>query len=207
MHPRFANIIRDCRFIRDRSGAAAAEFALISVIFAGTLLAILDVGRAFYEYNRAYKACQVGVRFAVVNDMADVGMASYDGIVNGGLTPGAAIPAGTVSPNIVTCSGTAVSASCTGGIDQAAYDRIRAKMAAHYPELINNANAVVSITYEHIGLGFAGNPLGPDVWPLTTVSISGLQFDFTTPLLSPIFGTMSNFPSCSAAMTGEDFTT
>ncbi len=65
-------------------------------------------------------------------------------------------------------------------------------------------NAVVTVTYEHIGMGFAANPFGPDVWPLTTVEISGITFEFFTPFI-----TVANFqfPECSATLTGEDFTT
>ncbi len=44
-------------FVRERRGAAGAEFALIIVVFAGLLLGIIDFGRALWEYNNAIKAC------------------------------------------------------------------------------------------------------------------------------------------------------
>jgi hypothetical protein len=54
-------------------------------------------------------------------------------------------------------------------------------------------------------MGLAGNPYGPDVWPLTTVSIDGLQFEFSTPLIGAVVP--FTFPKCSASLTGEDFRT
>ena len=56
------------------------------------------------------------------------------------------------------------------------------------------------------GLNFADNPLGPDVCPLTTVSIRGLQFGFSTPLIGDFFGGFE-FPRCSTSLVGEDYET
>jgi Flp pilus assembly protein TadG len=194
------------RVIRDRRGAAGAEFALIIVVFAGLLLGIIDFGRALWEYNEAEKACQVGARFAVVNNMVATDLYAWDGVADGGLVAGQPIPVAAISPNPVTCDDSA----CSGwGYDAAAYDAIYDAMAAHYPRLGSssspNATAVVEVTYEHIGRGFASNPLGPDVWPLATVSIRGVLFEFSTPLIGNIVP--FEFPKCSASLIGEDYQT
>ena len=193
------------RFIRNQRGAAGAEFALITVVFAGLLLGIIDFGRALWEYNEAQKACQVGVRFAIANNIIASNLMTYDGVADGynALDP---IPISEF-PTPIVCN----DSNCTPdeGYEAAAYDAIYDIMGAHYPRLGTAANpnsqAIVEVTYEHIGMGKAGNPYGPDVWPLTTVSIRGLQFEFSTPLIGAVLPL--EFPRCSAALTGEDFQT
>jgi Flp pilus assembly pilin Flp len=190
-------------FLKDRRGATATEFALIALVFAGILVAIIDFSRALWEYNRAVKACQVGVRYAVVNDMVPDLLASWNGVSDGGIVAGQPIPVGDITPNPVSCTASA----CTPagwGFDATAYNNIVDEMAAIFPPLVNDPNAVVTVTYEHIGMGFAGNPFGPDVWPLTTVEITGFTFDFFTPLINIAD---IQFPECSATLTGEDFNT
>lgn len=194
------------RFFHERRGAAGAEFALVVVVFAGLILGIIDFGRALWEYNEAQKACQVGARFAVVNNMVAPDLYAWNGQTDGGLSQGDPIPVGLITPNPVTCDNN----GCSGwGYDSDAYDAIYDAMAAHYPRLGTAANpnpqAIVEVTYQHVGKGFAGNPLGPDVSPLTTVSIRGLQFEFSTPLISAVLPL--EFPRCSATLSGEDFET
>ena len=77
---------------------------------------------------------------------------------------------------------------------------IRARVA----QIGTDPDAQVTVIYEHIGMGFCGNPLGPDVWPMVTVEMTGLTFDFITPFVSLASFT---FPECSASYTGEDYTT
>ena len=194
------------RFIRNQRGAAGAEFALIIVVFAGLLLGIIDFGRALWEYNNAMKACQVGVRFAIANNIIATNLMTYDGIKDGKLDALAPIPLSEF-PTPIVCD----DSGCTPneGYEAAAYDAIYNAMGAHFPRLGTaadpNPQAIVEVTYEHIGMGKAGNPYGPDVWPLTTVSIRGLQFEFSTPLIGAIVP--FEFPRCSASLTGEDFQT
>ncbi len=193
-------------FVRERRGAAGAEFALIIVVFAGLLLGIIDFGRALWEYNSAMKACQVGVRFAIANNIIANDLMTYDGILDGGYAALDPIPV-SAFPTPIVCNST----SCTPneGYEAAAYDAIYDVMGAHFPRLGTAANpntqAIVEVTYEHIGMGKAGNPYGPDVWPLTTVSIRGMQFEFSTLLIGAVLP--FEFPKCSASLTGEDFQT
>ncbi len=191
------------KFLKNRRGAAATEFALVALVFAVMIVGILDFGRGMWEYNRSVKACQYGVRFAVVNDMVPDLLAAWNGVLDGGLAGGDDIAVGAITPNPVSCNST----GCTPGdwgYDAAAYDAIVQRMAGYYPILLTDPNAVVTITYEHIGMGFAGNPFGPDVWPLTTVAISGITFQFFTPFIT---AANFQFPECTATLTGEDFTT
>jgi hypothetical protein len=191
---------RTLKFLRNRRGAAAAEFALVSLVFAGVLLGILDFNRFLWEYNRLEKACQVGVRFAVMNDMVSIDMATWDGVANG-CRIGNIVPENALAQNPVMCG----DSSCTlGAHNPDAYQNILDEMSSIYGRLLTDPNAVVEITYENIGMGICGNPEGVDIWPLTTVEISGIQFDFATPLLGAIAPVDLD---CRATLTGEDFNT
>jgi Flp pilus assembly pilin Flp len=195
------------RFTRNRRGAAGAEFALLALVFAGVLLGVIDFGRALWEYNSARKACQAGARFAVANNMIPTDLMDYDGLAGAStLNPGDPIPVGTF-PTPIVCN----ASGCTPdeGYESAAYNAIYDVMAGQYPQLGSSANrntdAIVEVTYTHVGRGFAGNPYGPDVWPVTTVSIRGLQFEFTTPLIGAVVP--FEFPRCSATLYAEDYQT
>lgn len=191
---------RTLKFLRNRRGAAGAEFALVSLVFAGVLLGILDFNRFLWEYNRLEKACQVGVRFAVMNDMVSIDMATWDGPANG-CASGDIVPENAFAPNPVMCG----DSSCIGTAHNPdAYQNIFDEMSSIYGRLLTDPNAVVEITYENIGMGICGNPKGIDIWPLTTVEISGIQFDFSTPLLGAIAPVDLD---CRATLTGEDFNT
>ena len=113
------------------------------------------------------------------------------------------IPVASISPNPVICD----DSGCSGawGHSPAAYNAILAEMSAISSELVNDPAVTIGVTYEHIGMGFCGNPFGTDIWPLTTVTITGRQFDFATPLINPVFGALTL--ECSASLTGEDFET
>jgi hypothetical protein len=186
-------------FWRDRRAAAGAEFALLSIVFAGILLGIIDFNRLLYETNRLEKACQVGVRFAVMNDMVATSIANWndDNICAGGLP----IPPGAPGNPPIECNGT----SCdSGGYNSNAYQIIVDEMGSIFGRLTSDPNAVITVTYENIQQGFCGNPFGPDIWPLTTVDVTGMQFEFATPFVSAVAPIDLE---CSATMTGEDFNT
>jgi hypothetical protein len=59
----------------------------------------------------------------------------------------------------------------------------------------------VVVTYSWSGLGFAGDPNGPDVAPLTTVSLRDLTF---SPYTAFIWGGAVNLPSFAYTLPMED---
>jgi hypothetical protein len=191
---------RFLKFLSSQNGAAGAEFALISIVFAGLLLGIVDFNRLLWQNNRLEKACQVGARFAVMNDMVATSIATWDGVANS-CNAGLAIPLTAPGNPPISCS----NGSCSsGGFSADAYQIIVDEMESVFSDLTAHPNAVVNVTYENVGMGFCGNPFGPDVWPLTTVSVTGLQFEFATPFVGAIAPIDLE---CSATMTGEDFNT
>ncbi len=68
-----------------------------------------------------------------------------------------------------------------------------------------NAQESICVAYEAVPGGVCGNPTGPDILAMTTVSIGGLQFDFSMPLVGSIGN--FDFPRCSATLPSEDLST
>ena len=188
-------------FFRDQRGASAAEFALVLPLLLLFLLGIIDAGRFMWEFNRAEKATQMGTRYAVVTEMVPSGLESYsfalsDGILAGEPIPTARFTSATCNASSCTCTGASVCGSI--GYDAAAFDAIVARMSAMYPP-ITDSN--VTVEYRNVGLGYAGDPNGPDVAPLVTVRLTGLTFQ---PITTLLFGAAIGMPDFRAALTLED---
>lgn len=188
------------RLLRERTGAAGAEFALVLPVLLLMLFGIIDGGRWLWTYNRAAKATQMGVRFAVVANPVDTGIEdTYLGV--GGLTQGDLIPASAFGKITCTNSGcTCTTTPCpTIGTTAANFTNIVNRMRLFMPE-ITAAN--VSVEYSSSGLGYAGNPNGADIEPLVTVKLSGVQF---RPIVTLMLGTVT-MPSFTSTLTAEDQT-
>ncbi|WP_221792291.1 TadE/TadG family type IV pilus assembly protein [Aquisediminimonas sediminicola] len=175
------------RLRRSRSGATAAEFALVLPVLLLFLLGIIEVGRLMWFWNKAEKATQFGVRYAVVTKPVPTGLAGYNFNGVGGLTQGDLIPDTAYGRMTCTSTGcTCDTGTCGWGTaaDNAAFTKIYDHMKLILPEL-QVANVVVQ--YSPSGLGYAGNPSTtmPDVSPLVTVGITGLVY---TPMLYTLFG-------------------
>ena len=189
------------RLLRDRQAASAAEFALVLPLLLIFLFGIIDAGRFMWVYNEAEKATQMGVRYAVVTDPVPSGLSSYSFSISDGIAQGTAVP--TANFTSATCS--SGSCSCVGGsfcssvgYNSTAFNNIVARMALMYPPIGANN---VQVVYQNVGLGFAGNPDGPDVSTLVTVKLNGLNFH---PITCLVFACTIPMPNFSAALTLED---
>jgi len=185
-------------FACDRAGATAAEFAMVVPVLILFLFGMIDVGRYMWTLNQAEKATQMGVRFAVVTDpVANVLNQDFAAAYN--LVGGDAVPVGTFNAAVCTSSG---NCTVTGGASGAnsrnatAFTSLVTWMQKFYPT-ITASN--VWITYKNVGLGFAGDPNGPDVAALTTVELRNLTFQ---PLI--LFGGALSLPPIKAMLTLED---
>lgn len=193
------------RLASDHTAATAAEFAMVLPLLMLFLFGIIDVGRLMWEWNKAEKATQMGVRFAAVTDFVPSDLAAKDFTLVGA-TQGSPVNS-TLFPG-VSCTGTSVAATCackTGSCasfaltgSSGAFNNIVARMAV-IDSRISHTNVVVD--YDPSGLGFAGNPYGPDVAPIVTISLRNMTF---TPILGRIFGATINMPGFAASLTTED---
>jgi len=191
------------RFASDERGLAA-EFALVLPLFLLLFLGTIDVGIYAWRINQAEKATQAGARFAVVtNPLAtEILTTSYvntsvgsTSIGQGDRIPAAAL--GQLTCNSTSC--TCTTAPCPGTtFDSAAFSALATHMRSVYPG-VQDANIVVE--YRGSGLGFAGDPNGPDIAPLITVRLTNMQYTPVT--LSPI-GTTINLPDFAYSLTSED---
>lgn len=190
------------KILRDCQGASAAEFALVLPLLIVLLLGMIDSGRFMWEYNQAEKATQMGVRYAVVTDtVLGAGFRDYSFALSDNILAGDPVPAAQFSVASCTSSG----CNCTGGAvcsaishDSEAFNRIVERMKIFYPQLQPEN---VRVEYRNVGLGFAGDPNGPDVAALVTVSLTGTSFQ---PLSTMMLGKNVTMPDFRAALTLED---
>ena len=192
--------------LRDCHGASAAEYTLVLPLLLLVLFGTIDVGRYGWAISQAEKATQTGARWAVATDMIASGLYSYSYATSGGIPQGTPVSA-TDFPG-VTCQSSGGTATCTcavGGTcnfsltaSNTAFNNLATRMAQIYPGL--TADNIV-VTYSWSGLGFAGDPNGPDVAPLTTVSLRNVRF---APFSSFIFGSQLTLPSFAYTLSMED---
>lgn len=195
-------------FLRDEQGGPAAEFAMVLPILLIFLLGMMDVGRLMWDWNRAEKATQMGVRYAVATDIVPSALESYSFAISGSVLQGDPVPE-TAFPGIVceAPGGTPACSCVTGGTCDSAY--LSTVNATAFNNIVDRINLFkpdvaaenVVVEYGYSGLGFAGDPNGPDVAPLVTIRLQNLDFQ---PLLTQIFGTTITLPDFSAALTLED---
>lgn len=188
---------RPASFLRNATGAAAAEFALVLPVALLFLLGTIDIGRYFWQINQLEKAVQAGTRYAVSTGVVASGLntADFSGVDCSGDTVSAGDTIckdalGTVtcskSANAVSCScveSALGTASCPTGIesgDTVAFDRIVARMQVIYAGVPASA---VRVRYSGSGIGFAGDPATddagndlPDVAPIVTVEVTSFSF-------------------------------
>jgi hypothetical protein len=208
------------RFVRDTSGGVLVEVTVMMSIMFVVVLGLVDLLYAFYQWNAAAKAVQVGARIAAVSDPVASGLRDVStAVVSASVRPGSAMPAFTV-----TCDGASRTCACEGvctGVglyDAEAMDTIvfgRGSKAcgdarAFYQagmcdifERITPAN--VRIAYVQpappVGLGYAGRPSGPV--PTITLSLQNMPFQFF--FLGDLLGFRNlQMPAMITTVTGED---
>jgi Flp pilus assembly protein TadG len=204
------------RLARDQRGAVLVEVTVVMVLILVFILGSIDFLFAFYQWNAASKAVQVGARIAAVSDPVAIGLNGLSAaVVNAFVPPGAVMP-----DFVVRCEGKSETCRCTGTCgDVGAYSRsamntivygrgstscsdatsfYRAGMCDVFAR-ITPANVV--IVYTQTGLGYAGRPGGPV--PTITVSLENLPFQFF--FLKGVMGFDNiRIPALTTSITAED---
>lgn len=191
------------------------EAAISIVLLLMLTLGFVDFGYAWYQWNAATKAVEIGARRASISAPIAPGIAAA-GIAT---APGDPIPVGNYD---YTCNGATSVCSCvgsgcvTGTFTAANFNRIfrgdatgvgtcpplaagqRPGMCHFFP-MLQPANVIVR--YTATGLGYQTRPGGPV--PTITVSLQNVnfQFFFLGGLLG--FGNLT-MPSMLSTVTGED---
>jgi Flp pilus assembly protein TadG len=200
---------------QDETGAVFAEFALLLPMIVIVICGSIDFLNAFYQWNAAAKAVEVGARIAAVSDPVVTGLNNLSNqAVFDGLMPGRPMPPFniTCSDGVCSCSGT-----CTGIVtnsyDPSAMNRIIfgrgstscGDATSYYATgmcdvLTSITPANVNILYSHTGLGYAGRPGGP--LPTISVSLQKMKFQFF--FLTPLLGVDIAIPPMTTTVTAED---
>ena len=190
----------------DPSGAVAVEFGLVASMFIVMLFGLMEFGTAFWQWNQATKALQLGVRLAAVSDPVSSDLKTMTGL-------SATVEEGDPMPYFQRiCSG--ASRTCSGGT----YDPVAMQTLVYgrgntscpttrqsYPGMCQLFPRIlpenIVVEYTHTGLGYAGRPGGP--LPSITVRLTGLEFNFV------VLDTMLGLPKISmsglaATATAED---
>jgi Flp pilus assembly pilin Flp len=200
-------IARLRHLLHNQHASTAAEFALILPLVTLFIFGMIDVGRYMWTANKSEKATQMGARYAVVTAPVPSGLAAYDYTAT--LAPGETIPAsayGTMTCGTDTALGDPTCTCVAGGnpcpwgtgVTVASFTAIYERVKAFLPEV---SREHVKIDYSPSGLGYAGDPTGPDIYPVVTVRlqdftfrpISAFSFDLSTPM-----------PDFSYSLTMED---
>lgn len=191
------------RLFRDESGLAA-EFALVVPLLMILFIGTLDVGIYAWRVNQAEKATQIGARWAAVTDplVDEIFTTSYVNQNIGGttITQGDRIPLAALGK--VTCTNTSCTCAttpCPGTTyNSTAFAALSSRMKQIAPT-IEDTN--IAVDYSGSGLGFAGDPNGPDIAPIITVRLVNMQY---TPVTLVLFGGSVGLPDFAYSITAED---
>lgn len=196
---------RQSMFLANEDGGPAAEFALVLPLALLFLFGVVDIGRFMWEFNRAEKATQMGARYAVATDIVSTGLSNYSFAISCSVPQGTTVNSSQFGSSICTSSQCTVTTSCTGissgntasAYNSTAFTNIVNRMQAFKTDILP---ANVTVSYTNSGLGYAGDPNGLDIAPLTTVRVTGLRFNPIV-LFNAVTLTMPDF---SYSLTMED---
>lgn len=196
------------RFLRDERGSTLVEFGLSIVLMLLLFLGILDFGRMAFHYVTAEKMVQHAARIAAVRPAACpmVPQIHTRGTATTALRYGSSCSAGAgvcADPGVISCS--AQPADPTS-------EEVWAFLQVALPNDATMENVVFRYAFDP-ELGFLGGPYVP----LVTVELTGLDFEFVSPLgalaalaigqstdqTEQMGGTIP-FPALSATLPGED---
>jgi hypothetical protein len=186
------------------------EFTLVVGVLLVVTFGVVEFSYAFYQWNAASKAVQLGARLAAVSDPVDSTLLNITGL-EGGLIPGVPL---TPEPYFDReCSGQTQTCTNGGDYDAGAMDILVNGRNNDYqttePQGLPGMRTIfrrirpenVVVRYAHTGLGFAGRPGGPV--PTIAVELVNLEFEFIVLDGLMGFGPIQ-IPRMHTTVTGED---
>ena len=205
--------------IRDIDGSVLVEATIMLTFMIFFVLGSIDFLLAFYEWNAASKAVQVGARLAAVSNPVASNLNVFTAaFVSRSLRPGSAMPSFTV-----TCDGGTAKCACEGtclggevvfdadALNTIVYGRgstacgdAKSSYTVGMCDVFNRITpANVRIEYRQpvapAGLGYVGRPGGPV--PTIKVSLQNIPFRFF--FLGILFQDIK-IPGLATTRTGED---
>lgn len=201
--------IRDLQ--KDQSGAVMVEMAIAIPLLLTLLLGFVDFGYAFYQWNAANKAVQIGARLARVSNPVATDVVDAVKTLPNNKSPGDTVDPGTYdftctanASGTVSCTNCVAGTCAAAGSSQTAFDFIydgdgsRSGMHDFFPNL---EKSEVRIEYVATGLGFWTRPGG--AVPTIRVSIVNHPFQFF--FLGGLLGFANiTMPDMLSTVTGED---
>ncbi len=189
------------------------EFSMIAGLLLFLTLGAVDFSLAFFQWNAATKAVQLGARLAAVSDPVCSELSNWNG-QEGGPDPGSYPPPAYEwvydgNNSILNCSsGPADTAAVDillngrGGNDGIGNSNTFPGMRQIFQQIgINIDPQNIVVRYTSTGLGYSGRPGG--AVPTITVEVTGVTFDFM--LLNGLLGfDPIPIPGLRTTVTGED---
>ena len=213
---------RPSSFVRDQQGGVAVEFVALMPAFLFIVFFTMEIAIAVLWVGTVEKAAQLGARLAVVSNVVVTGLpADGRNPVNGStFAPGQNCNL-SVAANADPCVRFAARTCTAGTVGQCAAP------ATGFNPIFNRMDAIVgvlvpanvTITYEYVGLGFAGGPIAPRVTVTVGQAGAGTQaVPYNTVMTSMLarliravtgrptaqFPGLTVMPVVSATFTGED---
>lgn len=198
------------RLRSDTNGAALLEFTVFAGVFFTLLFGVIDFSLAFFQWNAATKAVQVGARLAAVSspvatelavdswDLADYQPGDFVAIADG---------------FTIVCTG--ADATCNGQSDDYDADAMNTLVYGRGNTACTGTGTNVGmcnmfwritpenvrVTYTYTGMGYAGRPGGP----VPTILVELVDIPFRFFFLSGLLG-FDNImiPGLATTMSGED---
>jgi Flp pilus assembly protein TadG len=201
---------------RDESGGVLVEAAIALPLIVAILFGSVDFLFAFFQWNAAAKAVEVGARIAAVSDPVSNQLNYLSGNVLNSTSGNSPMPSFTM-----TCDGSTATCTCSGtctGMNTNTYDLSAMQRlvfgrgstacgdaASYYTTgmcdvLPTITTANVKVVYQQSGLGYAGRLGGPQ--PTIVVSLQNMSFQFF--FLSYLLGASVPMPAMTTTITAED---